>query len=187
MSYAIDFDDLSHVLMKMNAATEAAEAQGLLCGILCALGRVDKQSWMQQVIGEAVDPGDLLIKEVRESLEILYRESMESMYDDEYGFQLFLPDDDVSLEERINTISEWCQGFLLGFSMRSLDELESETREEIEGLLEDFIEVTRIDAESGEDDTEDEDSFVEIEEYIRMGVIYIFTSLNPVATSHRLQ
>ena len=187
MSYSIDFDDLSHILIKMNAATEAAEAQGLFCGILCALGRVDKQSWIHQVIGEAVEPGDLLIKEVKEHLETLYQETLKSMYDDEYGFQLFLPDDEVTLEERIHTISEWCQGFLLGFSMSSLDSLESEAREEIEGLLEDFIEVTRIDAESGEDDTDDEDSFVEIEEYIRMGVIYIFTSLNPVATSHRLQ
>ncbi len=187
MSYSVDFDDLSHILMKMNTAAEAAEAQGLLCGILCALGRVDKQSWIQQVIGEAVDPGDLLIKELKDHLESLYQQTLESMYDDEFGFRLFLPDDEVSLEERIHTISEWCQGFLLGFSMRSLDSIESEAREEIEGLLEDFIEVTRIDAESGEDDSDDEDSFVEIEEYIRMGVIYIFSSLNPVATSHRLQ
>ena len=59
--------------------------------------------------------------------------------------------------------------------------------EEIEALLEDFVEVTRIDAEASEDDNEDEESLVEIEEYIRMGVVYIFTSLNPVAGSDRLQ
>jgi len=187
MAYSIDFDELSHILIKMNAATEAAEAQGLFCGILCALGRVEKQSWVQQVIGEAVDQGDPLLKEAREHLDALYQETLESLSDDEYGFQLFLPDDDVSLEERIHTISEWCQGFLLGFSMRSLDAVEAESRAEIEGLLEDFIEVTRIDAETGVDDNDDEDSFIEIEEYIRMGVIFIFTSLNPVATSHRLQ
>ena len=187
MAYSIDFDDLSHALIKTDAATDTAEAQGLFCGILCALGRVDKQAWKQQVIGEAADPADLLIGEIKQQLEILYKETLESLYDDEYGFQLFLPEDDVSLEERIHCISEWCQGFLLGFSMRSLDTIEGDARVEIEGLLEDFIEMTRIDAESSEGDNEDESSFVEIEEYIRMGVIFIFTSLHPIATSDRLQ
>lgn len=187
MGYSTDFDDLSHVLMKVNAATEAAEAQGLMCGILCALGRVDKLAWSQQVIGEAADPADVLMKEIMEQLNSLYEETLETLYDDEYGFQLFLPEDDVSLQERINTMSEWCQGFLLGFSMCSLDSVTGEIREEIEALLEDFIEVTRIDAESGEDDNDDESSLVEIEEYLRMGVIFIFTSLHPIVTTDRLQ
>ncbi len=187
MAYSIDFDDLEHTLMKMNAATEAAEAQGLLCGILCALGRVDKKSWSQQVIGEAADAADLLMNELKEHLGSLHSETLESLYDEEYGFQLFLPDDDAPVEERIQALSEWCQGFLLGFSMRDLDSLQGDSREEIEALLEDFIEVTRIDAEVGEDENEDEESLVEIEEYIRMGVIFIFTSLHPVAGSDRLQ
>jgi yecA family protein len=187
MAYSIDFDDLEHTLMKVNAAAEAAEAQGLICGMLCALGRVDKQSWIQQVIGEAVDPADLLMHEIKEQLDDLYQQTFESLYDEEFGFQLFLPDDEVSIEERLQAISAWCQGFLLGFSMRSLDSIEGESREEIEGLLEDFVEVTRIDAEASGDDNEDEESLVEIEEYIRMGVVYIFTSLNPVTGSDRLQ
>lgn len=187
MAYSIDFDDLEHALMKINAAAEAAEAQGLICGILCALGRVDKASWVQQVIGEAADPGDLLMHEVKEQLDALYQESMLSLYDEDYGFQMFLPDDEASIEERIQAISEWCQGFLLGFSMRSLESIDDESRQEIEALLEDFVEVTRIDAEASEDDNEDEESLLEIEEYIRMGVIFIFTSLNPVAGSDRLQ
>jgi yecA family protein len=187
MAYSIDFDDLEHALMKINAAAEAAEAQGLICGILCALGRVDKQSWIQQVIGEAADPADLLMGEIKEQLDIVYQETLQSLYDEEYGFQLYLPDDEAPIEERIQTISEWCQGFLLGFSMRSIDSIQGESREEIEALLEDFVEVTRIDAEVSEDDDEDEESLVEIEEYIRMGVVYIFTSLNPVTGSDRLQ
>ncbi len=187
MAYSIDFDDLEHALMKINAAAEAAEAQGLMCGILCALGRVDKQSWIQQVIGEAADPADLLMKETKEQLDVVYQETLESLYDEDYGFQLFQPDDQSPMEERIMALSEWCQGFLLGFSMRSLDTIEGESREEIEALLEDFVEVTRIDAEVSEDDNEDEESLIEIEEYIRMGVIFIFTSLNPVAGSDRLQ
>lgn len=187
MAYSVDFDDLSHSLMKMHAASEAAESQGLFCGILCALGRVEKNAWIQQVMGEAIDPGDLLVAEIKEQLHALYTETLESLYDDDYGFQLFLPDDDVSMGERIQSISEWCQGFLLGFSMRSLDTLEGDTRTEIEALLEDFVEVTRIDAEGSEDENDDENSFAEIEEYIRMGVIFIFTSLHPIATSDRLQ
>jgi len=187
MAYSTDFDDLSHSLIKLNAATEAAESQGLLCGILCAMGRIDKASWLQQVLGEAVPQGDLLIQEVKEQLEAVFNETMEALYDEEYGFQLFLPDDEVSLTERLAALSEWCQGFLLGFSMRSMDTIESETRDEINSLLEDFVELTRIDVELDGETDEDDESFFEISEYIRMGVIFIFTSLHPIATSNRLQ
>ena len=187
MAYSVEFDDLEYTLIKINAAAGAAEAQGLICGILCALGRVDKPSWIQQVIGEAADPADLLMRETREQLDVVYQETMQSLYDEDYGFQLFLPDDQAQIEERIQAVSEWCQGFLLGFSMRSLDTIDDETRQEIEALLEDFIEVTRIDAEPGEDANEDDESLFEIQEYIRMGVIFIFTSLHPLAGSDRLQ
>lgn len=187
MAYSTDFDDLSHSLIKLNAATEAAESQGLLCGILSAMGRIDKTSWLQQVLGEAVPQGDELIEEVRGQLEAVFSETMEALYDEEYGFELFLPDDDVSLDERLAALSEWCQGFLLGFSMRSLDSIEGEAREEIESLIEDFVGLTHIDLESGDAAEDDETSYFEITEYIRMGVIFIFTSLHPIATSNRLQ
>jgi yecA family protein len=187
MIYSVEYDDLAHSLISLHAATDAAEAQGLLCGILCAQGRVEQSSWTAQVLGESLAGGDISINELRQQLHALYEESMQSLYDEEFGFQMYLPDDDVTLQERIEAISEWCQGFLLGFSMRSLEEISGEIREEIEGLIEDFVEVTRLDVESGDDEGEDEQSFMEIEEYIRMGVIYIFTSLNPVSTSHRLQ
>jgi len=187
MAYSTDFDDLSHSLIKLDAATEASESQGLLCGILCAQGRIDKMSWMQQVLGEAVPQGDLLIQEVKTELENVFNETMEALYDDEYGFQMFLPDDDVSLNERLAALSEWCQGFLLGFSMRDKNSLEGDLKDEIDSLIEDFVELTRIDTDTDEEMEDDEESFFEIIEYVRMGVIYIFTSLHPITTSNRLQ
>ena len=187
MIYSVEFDDLAHSLISLHAATDAAEAQGLLCGILCAQGRVDQSSWTAQVLGEGLTNGDISLTELRQQLDTLYQESMQSLYDEDYGFKLYLPEDEVTLQERIEAISEWCQGFLFGFSIRSLEEISDEIREEIEALIEDFVEVTRLEVESGDDEGEDEQSFMEIEEYIRMGVIYIFTSLNPVSTSHRLQ
>ena len=187
MAFSTDFDDLSHSLMKLHAATEAAEAQGLLCGILCAQGRIDKASWVQQVLGEAIPQGDLLIQEAKTELECVFSETMEALYDEEYGFQMFLPDDDVSLSERLSALSEWCQGFLLGFSMRSMDTIEGEIKDEINSLIEDFVELTRLDVDPEDEEEDEENSFFEITEYVRMGVIYIFTSLHPIATSNRLQ
>jgi len=187
MAYTCDFDDLSHELMKMDAAAGAAEAQGMVCGMMCAQGRVDKLDWVKQVLGANVAPGDLLIKQVQAQLFQLHQETLEGLYDQDFAFELFLPDDDVSLAERMDMLSEWCQGFMLGFSSRSLDELDGEVGEEITGLIEDFIEITRIDLESFDDPEEDENSFFEITEYIRMGVIFIFTNLQPVTTSPRLQ
>jgi len=188
MAYSTDYDDLADMLIKLNASTEAAEAQGLLCGMMCAAGRADKQVWLQQVLGIAPDPSDLLAKELISQLEALYQDTLRGMYDDEsLAFQLFLPDDNVRIEEQAAGLSEWVQGFLLGFSIRSLDDLHDELKEEIEGLLEDFVEITRLDMSPGEDENEDESACMEIEEYIRMSAMFIFMSLQPAASSNRLQ
>jgi len=188
MAYSTDFDDLADMLIKKNASTEAAEAQGLLCGMMCAAGRADKLTWLQQVLGESPDPSDILATELTTQLQALYEDTLKGMYDDEsLAFKLFLPDDNVRIEEQAGALSEWVQGFLLGFSIRSLDDLHNELKEEIEGLLEDFVEITRLDMSPGDDEDEDENACMEIEEYIRMSVMFIFMSLQPAASSNRLQ
>ena len=187
MSYTCEFDDLSDALIRIQAAAEAAEAQGILCGQLCALGRIEKQPWKQQVLGNLAVGDDLLIKEASEQLDQLYDETVAAMFDDAYAFQLFQPDDDVSMSERIESLGEWCQGFLLGYSELQQQSLEKELQEEIDGLLADFVDITQLDPDVEGDEQDDESSLFEVQEYIRVGVLFIFSSLHPKLSSHRLQ
>jgi yecA family protein len=187
MVYRCDFDDLSDTLLRVNAAAEAAEAQGLLCGLICVKGRVDRQSWKSQVLGADLTQADLLIQEANQQLDTLYEETHESLYDEELGFDLFMPLDDVSMQERIAALGEWCQGFLLGYSEQKMDNMNEDLRQEIDELLNDFVEITRIQPDDEAEDDEEEGSLMEVQEYIRMAVMYIFSSLHPLPTGGRLQ
>ena len=55
--------------------------------------------------------------------------------DEEFGFVLWLPDDEESLEERTIALAQWCSGFLAGLaSGGQLDALSEEAKEAIEDL-----------------------------------------------------
>jgi uncharacterized protein YgfB (UPF0149 family) len=86
----------------------------------------------------------------------------------------------------MQSLSEWCQGFLLGFS-QSISRNKGVLPEDVEELLSDFVEITRIDMESTGDDEEDENALMEIEEYIRIGVIFIMETLHPRVSAPGLQ
>ena len=186
MNYSIDFDDLSHSLARMQANAEAAESQGILCGMIAAIGRADKDTWVHQVVGGTIDPSNVLDREVVGMLEHLYTETQAQLHDENMGFSLFLPEDDVGFEDRLLALSEWCQGFLLGFSMHGNVEQE-DLPGEVQELLQDFIEITNMDIDSSDDPDEDENAYMEIEEYIRVGALYVIESQHTVPTSSRLQ
>jgi yecA family protein len=186
MTHLVDFDDLAHALIRIDAAAEAAESHGILCGLFCSDGRADRSEWIRQVLGEEQDPANGLVREAIAMLEKLYQSTLEEMFDELGQIELLIPGDDVSITERMESISEWCQGFLLGFS-HNYQRNKGDLPEEIEELLADFVEITKVDLESTGDEEEDENALMEIEEYIRVGVVFIMESLHPRVSSPGLQ
>jgi uncharacterized protein YgfB (UPF0149 family) len=106
-------------------------------------------------------------------------------------FKLLLPDDDDSLPERVEAISAWCQGFIYGLAAGGIQQ-GSELPEDTEELLKDMVEISRAghDVDDGGDDAanedEDEVALMEIEEYVRMGVLLIYEELQPLQTTQTI-
>ena len=46
----------------------------------------------------------------------LAREQLAVLINDDLAFQPFLPDDDETIEDRTDALSQWCRGFLGGFA-----------------------------------------------------------------------
>jgi uncharacterized protein YgfB (UPF0149 family) len=89
--------------------------------------------------------------------------------DEEFGFSLWLPDDEEPLEERIIALGRWCSGFLAGLVCGGpLDTLSEEAREAIEDLQQIAKAEMTAQESSGDDCEEDENAFVEIVEYVRV-------------------
>ncbi|MCK4951197.1 MAG: YecA family protein [Gammaproteobacteria bacterium] len=187
MNNKVDFIDIEDALRRVDSSAEASESHGILCGMLCSAGRAELKVWIEQVMGEnELDMSDVLARESLEQLGQLYEDTVGQLNDPEMGFQLLLPEDKENLRCNVQALSEWCEGFLLGFSMgapHAEDSLPDEVRE----LLTDFVEITKVETGEESEDEQDLESFVEVIEYVRMGVLLIQELLHPLRGPSTLQ
>jgi len=190
MSHFPEISDLEELLYRVDAAMGAAEAHGALCGMLCARGTIELSEWVDHVVGEQ-EQGSELLHEVVHKMSDLHQATLEMMNDATGEFRLLLLDEDDPLPERVDVLAAWCQGFIYGLAAGGITE-ESELPEDTSELLKDMIEISRarhdVDDEEVEesDANEDEVAYMEIEEYVRMGVLLIYEELQPLQSTQTI-
>lgn len=161
-----DFDRTIQLSQGNLDEAELAECHGLLCGLLCCRGADTPGDFIHHLgaMQLLVEPGPALSAVMTE----LWESTGRQLEDEEMGFELWLPDDDESLEDRTISLAQWCSGFLAGIgSCGQLDHLSEDAREAIDDLQQ----IARAElAAPGEDadSEEDEQAYVEIVEYVRV-------------------
>lgn len=160
------YQAVNSVLEKYDADMGGAEAHGIAVGMLCVEIKADVANWLNELFTDSYDVFDedktLLLDLFERTRELLNPE------DDEFGFDLLLPDDDYPLHEQVEALRCWCQGFLfgVGYAQTSAD-WPGESAE----VMRDMIELTKIDSDvEGE---EDESALIEIHEYVRAAVLTV--------------
>lgn len=157
-SIAADFADSGY---------QPAEIHGLISAFCCAAGAL---SQLKQVLAEQHEA------DLAEKVQALYREVDQALADESLGFQLLLTDNDAVLAARTKGLAEWCQGFLTGFKLNHIDK-KTDLSEECREALGFFSEIQQIEEITGDTTEEDEKDFTELEEYIRMSVLMMYTEL----------
>lgn len=162
-----DFDRTVRLSHGNLDATELSECHGLLCGLLCREVSSTPSAFISHLAAMqlVVNPGAALSA----ALSDVFERTQSQLEDDEFGFQLWLPDDEEALEDRTAALAQWCSGFLAGLaSGGQLDALSEEAREAIEDLQQIArAEISRPEQNKGESE-EDETAFMEIVEYVRV-------------------
>ena len=185
-----DIPQLEDLLFDVDAALGAIESHGALCGMLCAQGATEASQWMLHVLGEHEESTKSLQQAGKKLLQI-HQMSVEQMNDIDSDFDLMLPDDDEPLEARVEALGVWCQGFVFGLAIGGIKE-DTELPADSKELIKDIIEISRagyvVDEEaelavSEEGDEEDEVAFMEVSEYVRMGILLIYEELQPLQSS----
>ena len=190
MSQFPEIVELEELLYRIDATMGAADAHGALCGMLCARGTIELSEWVDHVIGEQ-EQGNELLHDVVHKLSELHQSTLEMMNDATGDFKLLLLDDDDPLPERVEALAAWCQGFIYGLAAGGIQE-GSELPEDTAELLKDMIEISR--AGHDVDDTgveesdvnDDEMAYMEIEEYVRMGVLLVYEELQPLQSTQTI-
>ena len=174
-----DFDLVEQSLHEAGGAMDPSEAHGLLCAMLCTTG-TELQGWLDQV----VDPG----AKGDETLDALHQGTIHQLNDPELSFRLLLPGDEIPLADRAVALRRWVHGFLFGIGLGGIkqDALPSDVYD----FLRDLLEVAKVDFDIDADAGEaDEEAFMEISEFVRLGVLSFSEALQPTvrldnATTH---
>ena len=162
MNDDVSFEEVQDALNNSDLSGTAAEAHGLLSGMLCMDVATDCRQWLGDFFGPELNG---IRGEDRLQLDRLYQQTRRQLVDFDFSIEPLLPDDEESLEARAQSLGEWCHGFLQGIGYNGkTSEWPGETTE----ILRDFMEIVRLDpAAAGEGD---ETAYTELTEYVRVGV-----------------
>ncbi|SVC89532.1 uncharacterized protein METZ01_LOCUS342386 [marine metagenome] len=174
MIMMIDYDSVNRQLISAGTGVCASESHGFLCGVFCASNTVASTIWQEYLLVGVEDTSNF-----DESFAVLNQLAeciSEEILSEEMIFTLLLPDDQVSIAERSNSISEWCAGFVSGLGIgRGKNKLD--LGNDGDEFLKDVISISRV--ESSVDEGDDaETAYFEVVEYIRVGVIFIYQQLH---------
>ncbi len=171
------YKTIDTIFQQIDEDSSAAEAHGMATGMLCMDYRTETTAWLN----EAVHEQGRLLEEERSTLDALFETTRELLESNSFEFDLFLPDDDCPLHERVDALKSWCRGFLfgVGYSSSSKD-WPGDTGE----IVKDITEFSRMDAEV--EDEEDENAYMEIHEYLRAAVLLFAEEFNESGDSNRV-
>ncbi|MCK5896781.1 MAG: YecA family protein [Cocleimonas sp.] len=173
----MEFSEIHDLLIKINAINDVAESHGIACGLLVANLNANKLLWIKQVMGD-LDEDWLPPADIMESMGEWFDQIKQQLHDSHLRFELCLPNDAASLEKRVESLQEWCRGFILGIAMsgvKSLNDLPEDTQE----LLSDFSRISTEEEFDLENHDETEIAYTDISQYIRIGVLLINEELQP--------
>lgn len=168
-----EFDKLANGILAAGGHTSPSELHGFVCGVLAAGARPDRRRW-QDELGQLLDL-DAVPADLSAEFQRIAEESAARLNDRNFDFRLLLAEDS-DISERALSLGLWCQGFLHGFGVGAYQgELPPTSKE----ALEDLSAVSQVDADAVTEGEEAEHQLLEVEEFVRVAVMNIFTETAP--------
>jgi len=113
-------------------------------------------------------------------LDRLFATTVEKINGAELEFSPLLPDDDDPLSMRTAALADFCAGFTYGLGIGVAGRGSRALPEDTQELVNDFQAIEAIDPADADTSSDEEAAFVELSEYVRVGVLCIHEELQPV-------
>jgi uncharacterized protein YgfB (UPF0149 family) len=163
-------------LQTLTIPLTAAEAHGLIAGVLCATKSDETALTALFSLSDEILTNDAIVDDAKKEIRKLCKTTAQQFMDINFGFQLLLPNDEVNLAKRSAAIGLWCQGFISGLGEGKLEK-PLEQQDELKELIRDFSEIAKIDSENIIEDEEQEIDFNELLEFVRVAALTIHADL----------
>jgi uncharacterized protein YgfB (UPF0149 family) len=166
------------IALALNAAHQVSvqELHGAVCGIAACGAEVFPAEELEALLGVDLDSED-------ESVARFVEAAIDDLFAEDMRFMPLLPEDEASMEARLQALRIWCASFLsglaCGLSVRGVDDLD-ELPDEVREIIEDFAAIAEMDEASGDalaaeagSREQAEAALVEVQEFIKVGVLLI--------------
>ncbi len=168
----VEFDELADLFVELKVFSSPSELHGLLCGQLAGGGNFDENSWLQGA-ATFLEQERFEQDESKTLLLEMYATTQQQFMADGFGLLMLLPEDDVAISERAESLGRWCQGFVSGFGS-ARTRISEEARETVE----DLEQIIQIDDEGIEADEDSEQNLMQLIEYARMAAIMLYSEVH---------
>lgn len=171
------YEQVQQTVSGLQLGVDPPELHGALCGFLCAGGTASPREWLRQLAIEAP------VADAESALGELFEASCAQLVDPQMSLQLLLPPESVPIGERADALIAWARGFLGGFGLASGDQ--PALSEEASEALQDLSAIAGAQL-SYDDPDSDEDSLMEISEFIRVAALLLQGERQPPQDHSRL-
>ena len=171
-------EELALALTRLKAGCSASDLHGVITGLLAGGARLNR-NMLQKVLEAHAEADSTFDGDTMAGLWQLQLKTLEDLADSELVFQPLMPDDEEDLAARVTALSEWCQGFLVGFGTAVRPDDTRVHDESVRETLQDIVHVSSVDASAQDNDEADESAYSELYEFVRMAAIHLFEEMAP--------
>jgi len=174
---APDYDELAQALEQAEIPTSAAEAHGIICGLLCA--PEDKTpNWQTLIFGRHEQRLHSGGQELSRLLQALYQDTADRLQGEDFDFTPLLPVGNRAMGQQVESLAEWCQGCIFGLVAGGVRDILAWPGEAGE-FIKDISKISDAEWDEGEDAESGEKALTEIVEYMRAGVQLVYEEFHP--------
>ena len=191
MNVSVNEQAIASALDRLAVPLALAEVHGLKCGLLCSLSSAAaKTRWFTELLDAAsLEPASVAAKSAElKALDEWSLHTQSSLNDADMEFAPAVPDDEVPVGDRLKALADFCGGFTYGIGIalarRGQKPLPADTRE----IIEDFQAIEAADPEDTDEGeapatpAEQEDVYIELLEYVRVGVLLVLEEMRPISS-----
>ena len=166
----IEYEQVEEVLAEAECETSAAELQAILCGMLAAGISPNDKKWLTTVIDIAND-GRELNQEAQTTIRSIFAWTHYQMNQHDSLAPTLLPDDNYPALDQLESVAEWCQGFLLGFGIQTANS--DISNPEVKESLTDLADISQLELDA-EENEETQTALFTLIEHIKVAVQLIY-------------
>jgi uncharacterized protein YgfB (UPF0149 family) len=175
----VDYQQLTEALERLQIAADAAECHGAMSAVICLSGEDGLLNWLPAHFPEieaGIAEGNALANAAKQLIVDLYQTTLGQLGQGNLDYALLMPDDEDSLAVRTDALGHWCQGFLLGLRYSGVND-PGQFSGELAEILGDISEISQVTSAALENSEEEERSYAELVEYLRVGVMLFCETL----------